>query len=143
MDRVKHRGAAPTTAGLWQRETRTCESAPLATASDFRYFIPMPFVWPHVSFRRRIVRRTVGIWLGVRATLLFLSLLVREPLITPPWRVSLGIAALVAGLTLRDARRRNEFLILANFGVPKASVVTLVVVPAVLLELPIHLVPLP
>ena len=49
-------------------------------------------------------------------------------------RATGAIVLLVAFLSLLEARRRNEHLLLANFGVPEAALVGLSMLPALIAE---------
>lgn len=52
-----------------------------------------------------------------------------------------GLVVLLVGfLGLLEARRRNEHVLLANFGVPRASLAVLCVLPAITAETAIWLV---
>ena len=99
---------------------------------------------PPRSFARAILLRAVVIWIGMKLVVTSAAaagaaargevLGFRETLSLAP-SAALLLAAFVAGLTLMDARRRNELLFLANLGVSRSVIASLAAIPAVAFEI--------
>lgn len=99
--------------------------------------------WPYSAFRNRVILRAVFIWFVLRVTLALLGMLWGGPTISFTLSVAVAIATLAAFLTVLDTHRRHEFLLLANFGVARATIVALAWMPPLVLELGLLTVPLP
>ena len=99
--------------------------------------LPAPF------FVRAILGRAFAFWAFVRLIVTAGSLAMQEPGLEDPLREAfrltppalLAVVALVYGLVLLDARRRNNLVFLANMGVGRVAIGGLVVGPVVLAEL--------
>jgi hypothetical protein len=91
---------------------------------------------PDRRFTVALLRRALFLWIGVRLIVAVaggggVSDRGLRPLTSgATWLVVL----LVGFLGLLEARRRNEHLLLANFGVPEASLAGLSLLPAILGE---------
>jgi membrane protein YdbS with pleckstrin-like domain len=97
------------------------------------------------SLTSRLPERTLAVALLARAT--FLWLVLRAVIATfgvvtstrNPWVLTIPMAlvliGMVGGLSLLDARRRNEHRFLANLGVSQAMMVVLSMTPALVAEM--------
>ena len=91
---------------------------------------------PDRRFTIALLRRALYVWLGTR---LLVAVgggggVVGRGLVSLTLRATGVIVLLVAFLSLLEARRRNEHLLLANFGVPEAALVGLSMLPALIAE---------
>lgn len=91
-----------------------------------------PGLWlPPRPFRALLLRRAALLWLLIRLTLLFFGGL---DYLHPALPTSVAVIGLTTWLTLMDAARRHETLLLANLGVDRAGLVSTGVLPPLLLE---------
>ncbi|MGI9139939.1 MAG: hypothetical protein ACR2GJ_02390 [Gemmatimonadaceae bacterium] len=90
---------------------------------------------PDRFFAVGLIRRATWLWVGARLILAVLSLLASAPVVPTTPAITFFMALLVAGLAAIEARRRREFLLLANLGVAPSTVVMLGAVTALVLEL--------
>lgn len=88
-------------------------------------------VLPPAPFRGILLRRAAVLWLLCRLTLLMFGGL---DYLHPEAATALGLVALVPFLTLIDARRRHEVLLLGNLGLGTTALVITAAVPPILLE---------
>jgi hypothetical protein len=92
--------------------------------------------FPDRRFTTALLRRAVFLWLGVR---LLVALAggggVGGRGLVPLAPRGAGLVVLLVGfLGLLEARRRNEHVLLANFGVPQGRLAGLSVLPALIAE---------
>ena len=92
--------------------------------------------FPDRRFTTGLLRRAVFLWLGVR---LLVALAggggVGGRGLVPLAPRGAGLVVLLVGLLgLLEARRRNEHVLLANFGVPQGRLAGLSVLPALIAE---------
>jgi hypothetical protein len=85
--------------------------------------------FPNVTWSLSVLRRSVLVWLGIRAAL-FVKY-GREPL---SLLAIVLIVTLSVALVLYDLRRSGEKLFLANLGVPTSSLGALAAAPPLCLE---------
>ena len=98
---------------------------------------------PAPKLTRAIVRRTAAIWLMMKLVVTGGAMAVQEAGIEHPLRealqlapfAALALAALVYGLVLLDAGRRNELIFLANLGVGRIVIAALAAGPALFAEI--------
>jgi hypothetical protein len=81
---------------------------------------------------RDIRLRAVAFWVGVRVVAGLLGWLSAASVYG--LEISFGVAALAALLVLLDVRITREWLMVANLGVSKATILTLALTPPALLE---------
>jgi hypothetical protein len=97
---------------------------------------------PDRRFTVALLRRALYLWIGVRLLVVLgggggaaeHGLLPLTP------QTTTLVVLLVGFLGLLEARRRNEHVLLANFGVPQAGIAGLSVVPAIVAETVVWLV---
>lgn len=99
---------------------------------------------PAPRFTCAFLWRATVIWFGLKAVVTGAAraLGAREPGATDPLRQALqlapvtvvALAAVVAALTLIDARRRNELLFLGNVGVSRGVIAGLAAIPVLAAE---------
>lgn len=97
---------------------------------------------PAPNFARAIVRRTAVIWLMMKLVVTGGAMAGQEAGIEHPLRAALqlapfaalALAALVCGLVLLDAGRRNELIFLANMGVGRVVIGALAAGPVLFAE---------
>ncbi len=97
---------------------------------------------PDRRFTMAVLRRALYLWIGAR---LLVALAggggVAGSTLVPLAPRATGLVVLLAGfLGLLEMRRRNEHLLLANFGVPEAALAGLAVLPGLLAETVVWLV---
>lgn len=97
---------------------------------------------PERLFAVALLRRALYLWIGVR---LLVALAggggaASRGLLPLPLRATGLVVLLVAFLSLLEARRRNEHVLLANFGVPQTSLAALSALPAIMAEAAVWLV---
>jgi hypothetical protein len=91
---------------------------------------------PDRRFTMALLRRALYLWLVSRLLVAVGGgggVIGRGLVSLTPWATGL-LMVLVAFLNLVEARRRNEHLLLANFGVPEAALVGLSLLPALVAE---------
>jgi hypothetical protein len=98
--------------------------------------------FPDRRFTTALLRRAVFLWFGVR---LLVALAggggVGGHGLLPLAPQAAGLVVLLVGfLGVLEARRRNEHLLLANFGVPEGSLGGLSVLPAIIAETIVRLI---
>lgn len=86
---------------------------------------------PPIPFRGILLRRAAVLWLLCRLTLLMFG---GFDYVHPEAPTSFALVALVAFLTLADARRRHEVVLLGNLGVGTTGLVITGTLPPVVLE---------
>jgi len=91
---------------------------------------------PERLFAVALLRRALYLWIGVR---LLVALAggggaASRGLVPLTLRATGLVVLLVGFLGLLEARRRNEHVLLANFGTPQASLAGLSVLPAIMAE---------
>ena len=97
---------------------------------------------PDRVFTLALLRRALFLWVGVRLLVAFGGGGGAGPygLRPLPLRTT-GLLVLIVGfLGLLEARRRNEHILLANFGVPQSTLAGLSALPPVLAEIAVQLV---
>ena len=97
---------------------------------------------PDRLFTLALLQRALYLWIGVR---LLVALgggggVGRQGLLPLPLQATGLVVLLVGFLGLLEARRRNEHVLLANFGVPQSNLVGLSGLPPVLAEMLVRLV---
>lgn len=103
------------------------------TGRDRTVRVMHPGFWlPPRPFRALLLRRAALLWLLIRLTLLFFGGLDYLRLAPP---ASVAVVGLATWLTLMDAARRHEIVLLANLGVDRAGFLSVSALPPLLLEL--------
>ena len=90
-------------------------------------------VWfPPEPFRAMLLRRAGVLWLLIRLTLLAFGGLDYLRLMPP---TSVAVIALATWLTLLDAGRRHETVLLADLGVGRTGLASISAIPPLMLEM--------
>ncbi|HYC31878.1 MAG TPA: hypothetical protein VEB59_06275 [Gemmatimonadales bacterium] len=100
---------------------------------------------PDRRFTAALLRRAMYLWLGTRLLVALAGgggVAGRGLASLPPGATGF-VVLLAAFLALLEARRRNEHLLLANFGVPEAGLAGLSVLPPLIGETAVWLVTRP